>query len=283
MKIIFFGLNEIGESCLESLLNNRYDIDLVVASRLQRTEKMNALIKTNRLKSITIDDDFNNLRKFMKSRQTDLIIVASFDKILPKDIINTARLGGINIHPSLLPSYRGAHPLHWAIIHDENKVGVTIHYLDEKVDSGDILVQSEIPISNRDTINTLKKKVANKSAKLLPRLLRKIEASKEKLKGIKQNDMHVSFAPKRSPAQSKINWPINSRDIFNLVRAVKTPYPNAYTFTDKGEKILFMETFIPQKSGQVIAKYKEYYLVTSSDGVILIKTDLPLRIGQTFR
>lgn len=282
MRIVFFGLNEFGEGCLLRLLEERYDIVSVIVPKEQRTKKIFDICAKYKINLYKFTSNIGQLRKKVFKTNPDLIIIASFSKILPKEIINYPRCGAINIHPSELPKYRGAHPIQWAIIKGEPYIGITIHYVNETIDSGDILAQERVVLSNQDNINTIWKKVIKKGVDLLIRVVKKINKSKKRLAGLKQKNNQVTFAPKRTPKDSRIIWSGNVREIFNLVRALKPPY-QAFGYNSKGEKIEFIESYIPKDYGQVLAKLKDYYIIAASDGVILLKTDKKLQVGERLK
>lgn len=279
MNILFIGWGDGGFKCLKALVNNGLTVSQVVAPENYEIEEMKILCKKHDIPIINFRSADYLMNKIKKTNP-NLIIIASFPKILPREIIFYPKFGTINVHTGELPKYRGYHPLNWAIIRDEKRVGVTVHYVGEKVDSGDILAQKTIVLKNEDTINTIKESLTRIGADLLVQVIKKIKKAGTKIKGKKQIESLATYAPKRIAEDGKINWQNNTRDIFNLIRALKTPYPNAFSFNKKGEKIEFKESYLYKITGKVLAKVRDHYLISTGDGVILLKTKYRLKMGE---
>jgi methionyl-tRNA formyltransferase len=164
-----------------------------------------------------------------KQLAPDLVVVAAFGQILPKAILEQPRLGCINVHPSLLPKYRGAAPLNWTIIRGETKTGVTIMQMDEGMDSGDILLQEETAIGSRETVGDLHDRLAAMGAQMLIRTIEMIEAGT--LARIPQDRAAATFAPRLKKDDGLIRWEADVHDIIRLIRGL-SPSPGAYTFLD---------------------------------------------------
>jgi len=163
----------------------------------------------------------------IKSLSPDLIVVSSFKQILPESVIKIPRLGVINVHPSLLPRYRGATPTTWALINGEEETGVTVHYIeDENPDKGDIIAQAALRIDPGDNDGTLRYKLAVLSERVLADAL-KLIFSKGKRIGRRQDESNATYYPPRSIEDAEIKTHSSFRDILNKIRAM-TPYPGAY-------------------------------------------------------
>jgi len=170
----------------------------------------------------------------------EVIVVAAYGQILPKEILELPKYGCINIHASLLPLYRGAAPINWAIIHGETRTGNTIMQMEEGLDTGPILLQEAIPIDPKDTAGTLMEKLSALGAKLITAALPLIEAGK--LTPEQQDSSRATFAPLLRKEDGLINWKLSAPEIHNQVRGL-TPWPGAYTFLDETMvKILETET-----------------------------------------
>jgi methionyl-tRNA formyltransferase len=159
----------------------------------------------------------------------DLVVVAAFGQILPKEIIERPRRGCINVHPSLLPRYRGAAPLNWTIIRGEVQTGVTIMQMDEGMDSGDILLQEETPIGPCETVGELHDRLAVQGANLLIETIRMME--KGESRRVPQDHAAATFAPRLRKEDGLIRWEADARSIVRLIRGL-SPSPCAYTFLD---------------------------------------------------
>lgn len=159
----------------------------------------------------------------------NLVVVAAFGQILPEEMIELPPWGCINIHPSLLPRYRGAAPLNGAIIRGETQTGVTIMQMDAGMDSGDILLQEETAIGPCETVGELHDRLAVRGAELLMETIGRIEAGA--IRRIPQDHGAATFAPRLKKEDGLIRWEADARDIVRLIRGL-SPEPCAYTFTD---------------------------------------------------
>lgn len=159
----------------------------------------------------------------------EMIIVAAFGQILPKAIIDYPRLGCLNIHPSLLPRYRGAAPLHWSIIRGETETGVTIMLMDEGMDSGDILLQEKTPLGAMETFGQLHDRLAFCGADLLLKTIEQVVGGVAQRQ--KQDASRVTLAPRLTRETGRINWKDTVGNIVNLIRGL-CPSPAAYTMLD---------------------------------------------------
>lgn len=163
----------------------------------------------------------------LRALQPDLIAVAAFGQILPGDILELPRHGCLNVHTSLLPKYRGAAPIQWAILNGDRETGVTIMRMDAGLDTGDILTQRATPIEPADDAQTLHDRLAQLGAELLVRSIPDYVAGK--LSPQPQPTEGVSHAPKLKKEDGRVDWHLPARAIWNRVRAF-TPWPGAFTF-----------------------------------------------------
>ena len=174
-------------------------------------------------------------------------MTAAFGQILPKNLLDAPRFGCINVHASLLPELRGGAPIHYAIIQGKEKTGVTIMYMAEKLDAGDIITQVEVPILENDNVGTMHEKLSLAGSKLLTETLPKLIQGE--LTPIKQNEEEATFASNIKREQEKIDWTQAGEDIYNHIRGL-SPWPVAYTVLD-GTVLKNMESiknsFYPKK------------------------------------
>lgn len=191
-------------------------------------------------------NDENTIRSLEKWNP-DLIIVSGWYHLIGNYILNLPRKGVIGLHPSLLPKYRGGAPLVWQIINGEKYAGITLFYMDDGVDSGDIIGQKKVDIEYTDTIKSLYCKVGEKGIELLREYLPQIE--KECSPRKKQTDLNdQDIWPQRNPADGEINWRLTSRQIYDFIRAQTKPYPGAFTHYE-GERYSIWEAEITRYSG----------------------------------
>jgi len=182
--------------------------------------------------------------EIFKKLDPDMVVVVSFGQILPKTIIDYPLLKCLNIHPSLLPKYRGAAPLNWQIIRGETKTGITIMLMDEGMDSGDILLQKETELGSTETYGELHDRLAYMGATMLVKTIEQVLDGTIKRKP--QDVSGVTFAPRLKKETGKINWHKNVSDIINLIRGLN-PLPTAYTYLDGQSLKIFTAEASPEK------------------------------------
>jgi methionyl-tRNA formyltransferase len=177
--------------------------------------------------------------EMLKQFNPELNAVVAF-RILPEAVFTLPKLGSINLHASLLPAYRGAAPINWAIINGESKTGLTTFLLKKQVDTGDILMQKEIAIAPDDDFGSLHDKMAAVGADLLLETIDALEQGQSK--PIAQNNMPATAAPKLTPQTGSIDWNRPARKVHNLIRGL-SPFPGAYTNL-AGKKLIILKSAI---------------------------------------
>mgnify|MGYP003763364449 CR=1 FL=1 len=213
--------------------------------------------------------------EILKNLQPEVIVVVAFGQILPQEILELPPLGCINVHASLLPKYRGAAPIHWAIINGEEETGVTTMLMDEGLDTGPMLLKESIRINETMTMGHLHDQLAQLGANLLVETLDKL--SRGQLKPEAQNDALSSYAPLLTKEHEKINWQDRKDDIHNLVRGMN-PWPGAYTLF-KGARLKIWETTLEKYPGGEQGKAGEILKVTQG-GLWVQAGDHPLLITK---
>jgi methionyl-tRNA formyltransferase len=202
----------------------------------------------------------------------EIVVVAAFGQILPKAIIEFPKFGCLNIHPSLLPKYRGAAPLNWSIIRGETKTGVTIMMMDEGMDSGDILLQQETPLGFTETVGELHDRLAREGANLLITAIEQVITGKSVRQA--QNPSAATLAPRLTKETGKISWQESGTNIVNLIRGL-SPTPAAYTSLDgQTLKIFAAETKPSSKKempGTIGADISQGLPVAAVDGYVILK------------
>lgn len=210
--------------------------------------------------------------EIFKELNPEMVVVAAFGQILPKFIIEYPPMQCLNIHPSLLPKYRGAAPLNWQIIRGETKTGVTIMLMDEGMDSGDILMQEETEIGETETYGELHDRLAQLGAILLIKTIEQMVEGTAKRKP--QDESGVTFAPRLKKETGKINWQANVSDIVNLIRGL-SPTPAAYTQLDGQVLKIFAaeanKNKVSEIPGTVGNASATGLPVAASDGYVILK------------
>lgn len=168
----------------------------------------------------------------------DLIIVFGFPKLIPLRVINHSIMGIVNIHQSLLPKYRGRHPLNWVIINGEKETGVTIHCVTERFDEGNILYQTVFLVDENNTTMQLYDRTVWLGEDLLDELFDDLEQNGKLHEGVKQNEEEASYFPPRKPEDGLIDWSKSPEEIRNLARALREPYPGAFFWSDRRKVVI---------------------------------------------
>lgn len=285
MRIVFMGTPEFAVASLDILVKNNYNIVGVVtvpdkpAGRGQQIQQ-SAVKKYAQEKGLHImqperlkDENFINELRNLKA---DLQIVVAF-RMLPEVVWNMPPLGTYNLHGSLLPKYRGAAPINWAIINGESESGVTTFKLKHEIDTGNMLFQAKTPITQTTTAGELHDSLMEIGAELILKTVKAIESGNYELKP--QDDTQSIHAPKIFKETCKIHWNNSAMQIYNLIRGL-SPYPTAYTeYRDKNNQIVGVKLFateieessVSSNPGNVITDGKTYLKVACSNGYINIK------------
>ncbi len=243
MKILFMGTPDIALESLKKIYENGYEICGVVTVPDRPAGRGNKMVSSpvkefaiqNNLKvfqpeKISHNDEFKNE---IKELVPDLVVVVSYGVILPKSFLDIPKLGCINLHPSMLPKYRGAAPIQWAILNGDDTTGVTIMYLDQGMDSGDIIIQREVAIDPDETTGDLWARLSTIGAEMLTQVIKNIDNGI--IERTPQPD-DFTLAPMLSKDMARIDWNEKSAsEIKNLVRGLN-PILGAYTTID-GKKI----------------------------------------------
>ena len=230
------------------------------------------LAKEKNLKILQFDNvNSSDAISELKSFNADIFIVVSYGQILKESVLSIPKLYSVNIHASLLPKYRGASPIQYALLNGDKETGITIIRMDETLDGGDIILQKEIKIDSNDYIENLSSKLSLLGSEAIIESLNMQESKRIDFK--KQDNNNVSYAPKIKKEDGLINWSKKSYEIVNQIRAL-SPWPSAYTrFNNKILKILQADTSKDSSEilGEVILSDDTGIKVACSDGSIVIK------------
>ncbi|WP_153731237.1 methionyl-tRNA formyltransferase [Sporosarcina obsidiansis] len=282
-KIIFMGTPQFSVPVLAMLQEEGYDILAVVTQPDRPVGRKKVLtpppVKEEALRLGLPVIQPEKLKgsaelKEIIDLEPDLIITAAFGQLLPKELLDAPKLGCINVHASLLPKYRGGAPIHQAVMDGETKTGVTIMYMAEKLDAGDIISQVTIPIKEDDDTGSMFTKLSSAGTSLLKETLPAIvEGTNERTV---QDESQVTFAKNISREQERIDWTCSARSIYNQVRGLH-PWPVAYTkFAGDQVKIWWGRIEDPSSNavpGEIVKLEKDRITVQTGDGTFAI-TDL---------
>jgi len=234
-KIIFMGTPQFAVPTLRTLIHEEYKILSVVTQpdrpkgrgRKLTPSPVKILAQENNITILQperLDDSFLNLLLPLKP---DLLIVVAFGQIIPGKVLSSAKWGGINIHASLLPKYRGSAPIQWAIINNEKKTGLTTMFMDEGLDTGPILIQQEVDILEGETAGQLHDRLSSLAPGLLIKTLQGL--AEGTIKRRKQDDSLATYASKLTKEQGLIDWSWPAERLCGLIRGLD-PWPGAFTY-----------------------------------------------------
>lgn len=256
------GTPEFSVPCLRNIINSGHEVKMVftqpdkpkgrgyvLTPPAVKVEALEHGIEVLQPLKMRDDEVINTL----KEMNPDVIVVVAYGKILPKEIIDLPRYGCINVHASLLPKYRGAAPIQWSIINGEEKTGVTTMYMDEGLDTGDMLLKEEVDIPENETSGELYNRLSKLGAELIVKTLDRLKDGS--LVREKQDDSESSYSPMIKKDISKIDFTKSARQVHNLVRGLN-PWPVATT-TLNGKNVKIHRTVLSGKcvgeSGEIVS------------------------------
>lgn len=291
VNLIFMGTPEFALPSLKALLEENYQLKAVV-TQPDRPRGRGGKIKVSPVKGEALKHGLkvlqptsldSNFLARLKSLKPDIIVVVAYGKILPPDILKIPPSGCINVHASLLPRYRGAAPVHRAIMNGEEITGVTTMYMEEGMDTGDIILQEETKIDDNDTVGTLHDRLAEKGSKLLVKTLELVIEGKALSRS--QEEEKASYAPPLKREEELIDWEKSAAEIFNKIRGMN-PWPGAYTFWKNKRLKIWSSRIVDQEGlynpGEIVKVDQEGILVGTGKGALLI-TDVQVSGGRRMR
>ena len=280
LRVAFFGTSPFAVPTLEELFRDK-DLELVaVITQPDKPAGRGKKLTPPAVKKKAIELGLENIvyqpskirnedfYSFFRNLKPDIAVVVAYGKILPREVFDLPKYKTLNLHASLLPKYRGAAPIHRAIMAGEKVTGNTVMLIDEGLDSGDILSQQEEPILESDNIASLSERLATKGAKLLVETLKRWV--KGEIKPIPQNDAEATYAPPIEKAEFRICWKAEAESVRDRIRAL---YPNAYT-TFGGKRIKVLSASLTDiksdlPAGSVYPYNKDGLYVVCGDGMVL--------------
>lgn len=281
MKVVFMGTPDFAVPVLEALVGDGQQVSLVV-TQPDRVKGRGREVAMSPVKQCALAHDIPVFQPqrvktpeavdVLRREQPDIIIVAAYGQILSTEILTMPRYGCVNVHASLLPKYRGAAPIQWAVINGEKKSGVTIMQMDAGLDTGDIILQEEVELAPKETGESLYEKLSAMGGPLLLRAMKQIEegtATREK-----QSDAVSTYARILKREMGLIRWDSSAVSIERLIRGMNS-WPSAFThFHGKLMKIWDADV-LPKKAtgtpGSIIGKDKEAIYVNTGDQILALK------------
>ena len=282
LKIVFMGTPEFSVPVLEALIKN-YKVKAIV-TQPDKINGRNNKVTFSPIKQVGIDNTILVIQpskikeeyEQVISLDPDLIITCAYGQIIPRELLNYPRLGCINVHASLLPNLRGGAPINRAIIEGYSKTGITIMYMNERMDAGDIIAQEEIPILDTDTYTSLHDKLKILGRDLLIKTLPSIiNRTNER---INQDESLVTYAPIIKKEDEKIDFSKKRRQIINLIRGLNET-PGAYCYFE-GKILKVFEAYVTDNyvegfNGEITKIYKDGIGVKVSNGEIVLTVVQP--------
>lgn len=277
LRIVFMGTPDFAVTILDRLIEENYNIVGVITApdkpagrgrklnessvkKYAREKKLFILQPTN-LKDEAFIDQLSSLKP-------NLQIVVAF-RMLPKKVWSLPKLGTFNLHASLLPDYRGAAPIHWAIINGETKTGVTTFFIDDKIDTGEIILKEEIAINNNETVGTLHDKLMHLGANLVVKTVNSI--ANGNISTTPQPALEEKSAPKLTSENTRIDWSLPIDDIYNKIRGLN-PFPAAWTLIKNDSEEILTKIYDIEKVkeshnyeiGKIITTKKELMIAVTN-------------------
>lgn len=288
LRIVFMGTPDFAVGILDAIFQNNYEIAGVITAP-DRPAGRGQKIKYSAVKEYALEKNLKILQptnlksedflQELKDLQANLQIVVAF-RMLPEVVWRMPELGTFNLHASLLPDYRGAAPINWAIINGEKTTGVSTFYIDEKIDTGAIILKKETPISDSESAGELHDRLMNLGAETVLETLHLIES--ENVNPIIQPAEETKTAYKLNKDNCKIDWTKSGKDIFNLIRGL-SPYPAAWCFIkDEANEwnVKIYETTFESEShtlepGTIVTTKKTLKIATLDGYIHVLKIQFP--------
>lgn len=280
MKIIFMGTPDFAVGTLRSLAEAGHEITLVVSQPDKPKGRGHAMVPTP-VKVVAEElgipvfqpVKIREAKDVLEKTEADVCVVAAFGQIIPASILHMKKYGCINVHASLLPKYRGAAPIQWAVIDGEKESGVTIMQMDEGLDTGDMLAKAIVPLDEKETGGSLFDKLSEAGGRLCVETLAKLE--KGEITPEKQGESPTAYASMLDKKMGNIDWNKSAVVIERLVRGLN-PWPSAYTHLDGKTLKIWACDVLPQsaskgESGEILEVTKDAIHVQTGDGILVLR------------
>lgn len=285
ISVVFMGTPDFAVPCLEMLCTQDYRIKAVI-TQPDRPRGRGQKLVVSPVKACAMEHDLPILQPqkiktpefetLLEELNPDLIVVVAFGQILSKRILDIPRLGCINVHASLLPKYRGAAPLHWSVINGETKTGVTTMFMDEGLDTGDMLLTAEMDITEQTTTGEVHDTLQAMGADVLAETIQRLIAGTAVRRP--QDSNEATYAPLLTKELERIDWTKDAHAIHNLIRGLN-PWPGSYTiFRNKRLKLWQSEVAneaTNEAAGTIIRVDGERILVATGSGVLALTNVQP--------
>ncbi len=279
MKIVYFGTPDFAVNPLKKIIDEGYEVSAVVTAPDKERGRGRKVTFTP-VKEFAVQNNIPvlqpeklkdpNFIDTLKQLNADLFVVVAF-RILPREVFTLPKFGSFNLHGSLLPKYRGAAPIQWALINGDTETGLTTFFLEDKVDTGNIILQCKVKIEPEDNFGTLHDKMSIEGSSLVVDTIRAIESDNVELKA--QQDELASAAPKITKELCEINWELPAERVHNLIRGL-CPFPGAFFKLNGKIYKVYSSQIVEDKNlkpGEIEETKKEIIIGTSKDSLKILE------------
>lgn len=288
MNIVFMGTPDFAVKSLERVISDGHTVSAVYtkadAPKGRKMELTPSDVKVCALKhgltvysptSLKSDEEVNRLKSF----NPDLIVVVAYGKLLPKSVLDIPKYGCVNVHGSILPRWRGAAPIQWTVLSGDEYGGVTTMFMNEGLDTGDILFTQRVRVGENETSGELFDRLCNDGAELLSKTIEVLESGS--IKPVPQNNNEATYAPMLNKKQGEINWNKTAREIHNTVRGL-SPWPGTSTLLS-GKRVKILETRLSSLEGipGTVLSIKPLTVACSEGAVVIKKLQLEGKRAMT--
>jgi methionyl-tRNA formyltransferase len=280
LRIVVFGYHTIGYLCLQALIDQGEEVCAVVTHADDPREHIwfESVAALARQAGIPVlcptSPNTASCVRTIRELAPDLLLSCYYRRLLGKALLDIPRLGGVNLHGSLLPKYRGRSPVNWVLVNGETQTGVTLHYMTEEADAGDIIAQRAVDIAFEDTAQTLFQKISRAALELFQDTFPLIKAGVAPRRP--QDSAHATYFGGRTPEDGRIIWGRPALVLYNLVRAVTAPYPGAFTSLRGQRLYVWSARPVPahrpvlQSPGTILSAEGDGCLVATGQGALLL-------------
>ncbi len=278
MRIVFMGTPDFAVPSLQILIENGYEV-CAVYTQPDKPKGRGHKLMPSPVKELALSRNIpvfqpGTLRtpeaaEQLRSLKPELFVVVAYGKILPKEVLEIPPLGCVNVHGSLLPKYRGAAPVQWAVLNGDSVSGVTTMLLNEGVDTGDILLKEQTHVGEEETAGELFDRLKETGAQLLLKTLKGL--SEGSIQPVPQKEEEATFAPLLSKELSCLDWNLSAKELFNRIRGLN-PWPGAYGILDGKKLKIHRARVVPYLSGEpgTLTELAEGMAVFCKEGALLL-------------
>lgn len=288
MKAIFMGTPDIAATILKSVIESKHEILAVVTQPDKPKGRSQGKLSFPPVKEVALEHQIPVLQpqkvkeeaflEEIRKLNPDIILVAAYGKLLPKALLELPRFGCINVHASLLPKYRGASPIQWAVLNGEEKSGVTIMYMTEALDAGDMIATEEVELSKEETAGSLHDKLAQIGGPLLLSAMEAIEAGN--VKRTPQNEEEATYVTMLDKAMGNLNFSKSAIELERFVRGLN-PWPTAYTKlhgkmlkiwkAEVASEMTLSKEQRQQEFGTIVTVEKDKFGILTGEGILVVR------------